>query len=175
MLRPLLILSLLTLFSLGGCERAVMHSSCCTDMPADIKAAKQRQDYETAMKILQPQADQGNAEAQFKIGLTYNDGWGVKQDYAEAYFWFSLASTYGSGAAVSFRDETAPRLTPGQKAAANKRVADWLKDHPAPAAAGERWVIQMPNTLDKDKIMNAVKNTQEYLQSHNVPSEGPDR
>jgi hypothetical protein len=35
-------------------------------------------------------ADQGNAKAQSNLGVMYANGWGVPQDYAQAYMWFNL-------------------------------------------------------------------------------------
>ena len=48
-----------------------------------------------ALKYWKPLAEQGNAEAQFNVGLMYYEGDGVEQDYAEAAKWFSKASEKG--------------------------------------------------------------------------------
>ena len=37
-------------------------------------AAYERGDYETALQEFQPLAEQGNADAQFNLGLMYDDG-----------------------------------------------------------------------------------------------------
>ena len=58
-------------------------------------AAYQRQDYTTAYRLWRPLADQGNADAQFHLGVMYNDGQGVPQDYAEALRWYRLAAAQG--------------------------------------------------------------------------------
>jgi Sel1 repeat len=52
-------------------------------------------DYQTALKLLQPLADQGNAEAQYDVGTMYKMGWGVKQDYTETAKWFRKAADQG--------------------------------------------------------------------------------
>jgi len=44
----------------------------------------QKGDYETAMRVWRPLADQGDARAQFNLGVIYRDGQGVPQDYAAA-------------------------------------------------------------------------------------------
>src|SRR5947209_11491591 len=62
----------------------------------DGKAAYDRHDYQTALKLLQPLADQGNAEAQTDIGLMYENGEGVVKDYAEAMKWFRMAADRGN-------------------------------------------------------------------------------
>ena len=46
--------------------------------------AVQKGDYETAMRVWRPLADQGDARAQFNLGVIYRDGQGVPQDYAAA-------------------------------------------------------------------------------------------
>lgn len=58
-------------------------------------AAYYRQDYQTALKILQPLADLGNAGAQETTGEMYEKGQGVKQDYAEAMKWYRKAADQG--------------------------------------------------------------------------------
>jgi hypothetical protein len=75
--------------------------------------------------------NQGDGKAQRGLGNMYRMGLGVKQDYAEAYFWLSLAlkTPYGS---PFWRDDVARQLPPEQKAAVDKRVEDWMKSHPAP-------------------------------------------
>ncbi len=46
-------------------------------------AAYQRGDYATALREWRPLAEQGHAPAQFILGIMYEDGQGVPQDYAE--------------------------------------------------------------------------------------------
>lgn len=58
-------------------------------------AAYQKGDYATAAKDWQTEANAGNAEAQFNLGLLYVDGKGVSQDYAEAAVWFRRAADQG--------------------------------------------------------------------------------
>ena len=53
------------------------------DYEAGLDAAR-RGDWATALKEWGPLAEQGDASAQFNIGLMYARGHGVRQDYAEA-------------------------------------------------------------------------------------------
>ena len=53
------------------------------------------EDYDAAVPLLQEAADQGNAEAQNKLGNCYFYGWGVDQDYEEALKWYQLAADQG--------------------------------------------------------------------------------
>ena len=52
-------------------------------------------DYQTAIKLWKPLAEQGSASAQFNLGLMYSKGYGVKQDYTEAAKWNRKAAEQG--------------------------------------------------------------------------------
>ena len=52
-------------------------------------------DYATALKFLQPLAEQGDAKAQKYLGLMYEKGLGVPQDGAEAVKWYPKAAEQG--------------------------------------------------------------------------------
>ncbi len=54
----------------------------------DAASAYGRGDYAAAMRLLRPLADQGDARAQNYLGVMYQIGQGVPQDYAEAVNWF---------------------------------------------------------------------------------------
>jgi len=65
---------------------------------ADITAglgAYQSGDYATALRELTPLAKQGDARAQFSLGVMYEDGKGVPQDYKTAVKWYRLAAEQG--------------------------------------------------------------------------------
>lgn len=49
-------------------------------------------DYETMVALLRPLAEKGNAEAQFRLGCRYDNGEGVKKDYAKAFVWYEKAA-----------------------------------------------------------------------------------
>ena len=59
------------------------------------RAAHDRGDYATALREFEPLAEQGNASAQFALGLMYSNGRGVLQDHAEAARWYRLAAEQG--------------------------------------------------------------------------------
>ncbi|MCG3770643.1 MAG: Secretory immunoglobulin A-binding protein EsiB [Nitrosomonadaceae bacterium] len=58
-----------------------------------------RGDYAEALKIFRPLAEQGNAKAQSNLGVMYNNGQGVTQDYKEAVKWYGLAAAQGDASA----------------------------------------------------------------------------
>ncbi len=59
------------------------------------EAAYQKGRYPSALKLLQPLADEGDRRAQAVIGLMYYHGRGVKQDDRQAAKWFQLAANQG--------------------------------------------------------------------------------
>lgn len=62
-------------------------------------ADAQRGDYKAAFANLKPLADQGNATAEFNIGVMYEHGFGVTQNYTQAEKWYRLAASAGVGQA----------------------------------------------------------------------------
>src|SRR5437899_4160846 len=60
-------------------------------------AAHKRGDYVTALRLLRPLAEQGNASAQLRLGAMSESGQGVPQDYVEALKWFRKAADQGNG------------------------------------------------------------------------------
>ena len=65
---------------------------------ADFKAgekAYQRNDYLTALREWQPLANQGQAAAQYQLGLLYANGQGEPKDDAQARQWYEKAANQG--------------------------------------------------------------------------------
>ena len=56
-------------------------------------------DYETALAEWQPLAEEGNAAAQFGMGLLYANGFGVEWNNEEALKWYTAAADQGHGEA----------------------------------------------------------------------------
>ncbi len=54
-----------------------------------------RGDYELAQREFRPLAERGNVLAQYKLGVMYNNGKGVLQDFSEAFRWFHRAAILG--------------------------------------------------------------------------------
>ncbi len=51
------------------------------------------QDYAEAVGWWRKAVEQGNAGAQYNLGVMYDKGQGVPQDYAQAHMWFNLAAS----------------------------------------------------------------------------------
>lgn len=92
--------------------------------------AIQQARYDQRVAAVKAAAEQGDARQEYWLGRFYGRGFGVSQDYVEAYFWLSLAASRNihDALTISARDATARRITAEQKASADKRVAEWLKD-----------------------------------------------
>jgi uncharacterized protein len=61
----------------------------------DAVAAYRKGDYVNALQLYRPLAEQGLAVAQFNVGLMYDLGQGVLQNYGEAVKWYRLAADQG--------------------------------------------------------------------------------
>lgn len=76
---------------------ALILSIACFVLPvwADFQAgmdANNREDYATALREWRPLAEQGNALAQYNLGLLYRKGRGVPQDDVQARKWYEKAA-----------------------------------------------------------------------------------
>ena len=61
--------------------------------------AYRTQDYAKAAQLWQPPAEQGNAEAQYRLGTLYAEGKGVERNDATAFMWMQRAATQGNASA----------------------------------------------------------------------------
>lgn len=57
-------------------------------------------DSATAMKIWQPLAQNGNAEAQYHLGYMFQTGTGVEKSNQKALYWYNKAAKNGHGKAL---------------------------------------------------------------------------
>jgi TPR repeat protein len=79
---------------------ALVLSTLCLAAPAwaDFKAGEKayhRGDYATALREWHPLAKQGQAAAQYHLGLLYANGQGVPKDDAQARQWYEKAAAQG--------------------------------------------------------------------------------
>lgn len=85
-----------------------------------------RQDWETALEWFRKAAGKyynGNADAQYNIGIAYANGYGVKKDFREAGEWFSRAKENGSADAENALQQIVSILTEGSEN--NDAEAQW--------------------------------------------------
>ncbi len=95
----------------------------------DGLAAHERGDYATALRLFRPLGEQGNASAQYNLGVMYALGQGVPRDNVQAYMWFDLSARYLEGVErdcmVQIRDVIASDMTPAQIAEAQRLAREW--------------------------------------------------
>ena len=87
--------------------------------------AYQLGDYATAMREWQTLAEQGDAEAQNRLGIMYLLSQGVPQDLVLARLWLDLAAGQGNEPAYIISDDVAGFMTPAQIAEAEKLARAW--------------------------------------------------
>jgi uncharacterized protein len=90
------------------------------------------QDYTAAMSWFRKAAEQGEAKAQFNVGIMYAHGQGVPRDDVQAHKWLDLVSSHSGASekatrerAVRNRNILAARMTPAQIAEAQKLAREW--------------------------------------------------
>jgi uncharacterized protein len=77
---------------------AVLLGSAGASWSADFQTgltAYLSEDYETALREFTPLAEQGDADAQYNLGLMYANGQGVPEDDRAAVKWYTLAAEQG--------------------------------------------------------------------------------
>jgi hypothetical protein len=67
----------------------------------DGARAYDRGDFQTALRLIRPLAEQGDVTAQYNLGTMYYRGDGVPQDYKEAAKWYRKAAEQGYAVAES--------------------------------------------------------------------------
>ncbi|MNJ58912.1 Sel1 repeat protein [compost metagenome] len=68
-------------------------------------------------------AEQGHSDAQLLLGL----GYGVPQDYSQAYVWLSVAVANGNSSATEARDFAAKKLSKSQLEAMQKLAGQYFE------------------------------------------------
>jgi hypothetical protein len=74
------------------------------DFEAGVAAARAG-DYATALREWRPLAESGNRDAQFNLGLLYENGLGIDRDGAEAARWYRLAAEQNDRTAQAYLGE----------------------------------------------------------------------
>ncbi len=94
------------------------------DFQARLDALKSG-DYEAAINEFRPLAEQGDASAQFNLGVMCARGQGVPQDYVQAYRWYTLAAGQGDDLAGKVKDYLGESMTLHQLAEAQRLAGEW--------------------------------------------------
>jgi hypothetical protein len=141
MTRRRLSVSLVVVVLLGGCSPAeAPDTSFETAMAAidleelDSTMRESSSSSETAMAAIdvestRQEAEQGDADAQFRLALLYLAGHGVPQDGVEALKWANLLTSRSTGdereGHAAFLDTIAESMTPAQIAEAQQLAREW--------------------------------------------------
>ena len=109
---------------------AVLMSALVAALPvrADYEAGQRAWDAgdtEEALAQWRSAADAGDRRAMLALGRLHVQGLGVLQDYVEAHKWLNLAASRGEAAAPEERDAVAAKMTPEERAEAQKLARAW--------------------------------------------------
>ena len=92
-------------------------------------------DYTQAAVWYRKAAEQDDTFAQYHLGLLYEEGSGVPQSHADAYFWLDIAAAGAKGTdqdgAAKSREAVRAKLSPEELSKVQERAANWLAEHPA--------------------------------------------
>jgi TPR repeat protein len=88
------------------------------------------QDDEEAVRWFRLAAEQGDADAQFRLGLMYATGEGVPEDDVLAYMWWNLAAAQGNEGAQAVKDLLEEQMTRAQIAEVQRLFREWIEAHP---------------------------------------------
>ena len=131
----LLLTTALLLGVTAGCrkkeESIVEVATSSPEIKATRSQSKQaettRDENAELLKTIRPEAERGDAESQYLLGIFHTSGNGVPLDYVEAFKWLQLAAAQDDKEAIKARDLVAKLLTREQRAEADKRVAAFTK------------------------------------------------
>ena len=65
--------------------------------------------------------------APYSLGVMYENGEGVTQDYIQAHMWFNLAAAHGYENASKHRDDLAKKMTPADIPKAQALAGEWME------------------------------------------------
>ena len=87
--------------------------------------AFERKDYKEAVRLFRLSAEQGDVDAQLKLGVSYGMGRGAPKDYALAHMWWNLSGSNGNKEAAENRDIVETKMTPQQIEKAQEMARNW--------------------------------------------------
>ena len=107
---------------------AFTHADASIDFQSGLEAYD-KGDYQTALKLFKPLAEQGDAEAQFCLGVMYTNGNGVPKDYIQAHMWLNLAGMAGDKKTEELRIFVENHMTSYDISEAQNLAREWIKNH----------------------------------------------
>ena len=101
---------------------------CGLPAAADYDAGKRAWDAGKPAEALaqwRKAAAAGDRRSMLALGRLYLQGLGAPQDYVLAHMWFNLAASRGEKEALKERDSLVAKMTPAERAEAQKRAREW--------------------------------------------------
>ncbi len=72
-------------------------------------------------------AEQGDAQAQYDLGVMYDSGQGIPEDDVQAYAWLNVAAAQGFDSAQKVKERIAKNMTGDEIAEAQKLSREYLE------------------------------------------------
>ncbi|MGH8762292.1 MAG: tetratricopeptide repeat protein [Nitrosospira sp.] len=129
---------------------------------------KRPDDHHFAVRLYQENAEKGNSDAQYKLGLLYLTGNGALQDFTEAAKWLKLAAEQGH-ASAQYELGLIYRTGYGL---ATDQVQSYMWLNLAAAAGIQQAVMardEVMRSLSSKQLAQAQKNSREWLASRPKP------
>ena len=98
-------------------------------------------------------ANAGDRRAMLALGRLYLQGLGVLQDYVQAHRWFNLAASRGEPAALKERDALAAKMTPEERAEAQKLARAWRPGGGHADGVPNATVAQAPTAVPNPSVV----------------------
>jgi TPR repeat protein len=124
-------------------------------------AAVRDGDFNADVDRWRPLAEQGNAAAQYKLGVMYANGRGTPRDYIEAYKWLNIAGALGNTRAIEGREAVARRMTPVEIERAQNLAREAFA-----SAGGVRKAGGVPARIREMSPRDLVREAQSLLHAH---------
>jgi hypothetical protein len=105
-------------------QRAASAAKPGAELLAQAEQARARGNQVEAVTLYRKAANEGSAEAQFRLGEAHAEGRGVNQSSLQAYVWFSLAANAGHAAARPRRDTVIKDLQPAEIQQADRLIRE---------------------------------------------------
>lgn len=131
--------------------------------------AYERRDYATALRAFNNAADNGDADAQFMLGRLYSNGYGVLQDYIQAYKWYNLAASQGQRFALAARDTIAERMTAEQVAKGQELAWEWRPEPGSQSISSDGSALPTEEILEEPVDETTIARIQLQLKQMGYP------
>jgi TPR repeat protein len=106
--------------------------------------------HSSATPELEDLAEWGDANAQYDLGVMYENGEGFQQDYIEAHKWYSFSEANGSKSGRNFRKIIEKLMTPEQITEAKKLARKWTKKYKKWMKVGKEWMERQKEWIENE-------------------------